>query len=204
MRLHARIAVTALALTCVAVVSTQLALGKKKDARSPQIEDRKRAVHALNRLTFGPRPGDIDHVMAMGVDKWIDQQLHPEKIDDPVVETRLAPLRTLKMDTRELVENFPSQQMIKAVAEGKQKMPSDPARKAVYEAQLARYEAKVEKKEQAANAGATNTNTDATAKPDAITDEERDRRRDERMAVEQKVEALLDLPPDQRIKEIAK
>src|SRR5260370_378642 len=41
----------------------------------PQIEEEKRALHVLNRLTFGPRPGDVDSVSKMGVDKWIDQQL---------------------------------------------------------------------------------------------------------------------------------
>jgi uncharacterized protein (DUF1800 family) len=40
------------------------------------------AEHALNRLAFGPRPGDIARVQQMGVDRWIAQQLHPEKIED--------------------------------------------------------------------------------------------------------------------------
>ena len=55
------------------------------------MDERERAIHALNRLTFGPRPGDVDRVLAMGVDRWIDQQLAPEKIDDRVLEARLAP-----------------------------------------------------------------------------------------------------------------
>ena len=66
-------------------ISVPLALGKKKDKHptaNPQMDEQKQAVHALNRLTFGPRPGDVDHVLAIGVDKWIDQQLHPEKIND--------------------------------------------------------------------------------------------------------------------------
>jgi hypothetical protein len=98
-------AVVALALlgfgTCA-----QLASGKKKQSPALQMDEHKRAVHALNRLTFGPRPGDIDHVLAMGVDQWIDQQLHPEKIDDAVLDARLARFRTLRMDTRQIVENF--------------------------------------------------------------------------------------------------
>ncbi len=201
MRLNLRVALVALAAVCIAIPA-QLALGKKKDAKlAHEMEDRKRALHALNRLTFGPRPGDIDHVMAIGVDKWIDQQLHPEKIDNSVLEARLAPLRTLKMDTRQIVENFPPPQMIKAVAEGKQRMPSDPAKKAVYEAQLARYQARQEKKEQAGNAPA---NTAPSATTDAMSDEERARRREERMDLEQKTQAILDLPSDQRIQEIAK
>ena len=56
-----------------------------------QMDERERAIHALNRLTFGPRPGDVDRVLAIGVDRWIDQQLAPEKIDDRVLEARLAP-----------------------------------------------------------------------------------------------------------------
>src|SRR5215471_7484700 len=118
MRLHTRIAATTLVLTCAAALSTQLALGKKKDAKpASQMDEHKRALHALNRLTFGPRPGDIDRVAAMGVDKWIDQQLQPEKIDDSAIEARLSALRTLKMNTHEIVENFPPQQVIKAVAD---------------------------------------------------------------------------------------
>ena len=202
MRLHTRIAITTVVLTCAAAISTQMALGKKKDAKlATQMEDRKRAQHALNRLTFGARLGDIDHVLAIGVDKWIDQQLHPDKIDDAAVEFRLASLRTLKMNTHEIVENFPPQQMIKAIAEGKRRMPSDPDRKAVYEAQLARYEARKDKKQQAGNTAPSAGDTTAKAE---MTDDERARRREERMEIEQKSEALLDLPPDERIKEIAR
>src|SRR5947208_15228743 len=110
--------------------------------------EQKRAMHALNRLTFGPRPGDSNRVMAMGVDQWIDQQLHPDKIDDHALEARLAPLRTLCMGTRDIVENFPPEQVIKAVAVGKQSLPSDPSKRAVYKAHLERYEEKQERKQE--------------------------------------------------------
>jgi hypothetical protein len=103
-------------------VSAQLALGKKKEkhpSTAGQMDPQKQAVHALSRLTFGPRPGDVDRVMAMGLDKWIDQQLHPDKIDDSALDAHLAQFRTLRMVTREIVEYFPSDEMIKAVDEGK-------------------------------------------------------------------------------------
>ena len=59
------------------------ALGKKKqEATAGGMPEQQRAIHALNRLTFGPRPGDVERVSAMGLDKWIDEQLHPEKIAD--------------------------------------------------------------------------------------------------------------------------
>src|SRR5579862_1633512 len=79
------------------------ALGKGKQAENvPKMAEQKRAVHALNRLTFGPQPGDVDRVMAMGVDRWIQQQLHPEKIDDTALEMRLTLYPTLRMSSHEL------------------------------------------------------------------------------------------------------
>ena len=63
-------------------------------------------LHALNRLTFGPRPGDLQKVESMGVDKWIELQLHPEKIDNSPLDARLAPFRTLKMDAKEMIESL--------------------------------------------------------------------------------------------------
>jgi uncharacterized protein (DUF1800 family) len=179
-------------------VCAQLALGKKKEkqASALQMDQQKQVVHALNRLAFGPRPGDVDHVMAIGLDKWIDQQLHPDKIDDGALDARLSKFRTLHMGTREIVENFPPEQMIKAVANGKQPLPSDPLKRAVYQAQLDRYQNKEERKQEAAN-------TDS-GKPDKMADDERARRQQERIDVAQKAEELLDMPPDQRMKALLK
>ena len=47
-------------------------------------------VHLLNRLAFGPRPGDVERVRAIGVDAWIEQQLHPERVDDSALEHFMA------------------------------------------------------------------------------------------------------------------
>src|SRR5271157_1970907 len=124
-------------------------VAKKKDQPDSNPDAQKRALHALNRLTFGPRPGDVQQVMAMGVEQWIDLQLHPEKIDDRAVNARLEPLRTLRMSTREIAEDFPDGQEITQVRIGKKPMPSDPARRAVFQVQLARQEEKKERKEEA-------------------------------------------------------
>jgi uncharacterized protein (DUF1800 family) len=131
--------------------------------------------------------------MAIGVDRWIDQQLHPEKIDDSALDARLAPFRTLCMPTREIVESFPSEQMIKAVADGKQSLPSDPLKRAVYQAQLERYQDKENRKQQTAIAGA-----------DKVAEDEHTRRQQERIDADQRVEELLDMPPDQRMKAVLK
>jgi uncharacterized protein (DUF1800 family) len=127
---------------------------------APQMEDDKRIVHALNRFTFGMRPGDVQSVRAMGLDKWFDLQLHPEKINDSGMEARLAPLRTLKMSTKELVENFPPPQVVRAVENGRMSMPSDPARKAIYESRIVAYNQRQQNKEDKTAAG---DNTSANA-----------------------------------------
>src|SRR5271167_4644481 len=101
-------------------------VAKKKDQPDSNPNAQRRALHALNRLTFGPRPGDVQRVMAMGVDQWIDLQLHPKKIDDSALEARLEPLRTLRMSTKEIAEDFPDGQTINQVLNGKRAMPSDP------------------------------------------------------------------------------
>ena len=189
-----RIQIGLLLLSLGFAISANLAIAKKREnLAAAQMDQRKRAIHALNRLTFGPRPGDVDRVMAMGVDQWIDQQLHPDKIDDSALDARLAPFRTLHMQTREIVENFPSEQMIKAVADGKQSLPSDPLKRAVYQAQLDRYQDKQDRKQQTAIAGA-----------DKVAEDEHDRRQKDREKADQKVEELLDMPSDQRMKAVLK
>ena len=67
-------------------------------------------VHALDRLSYGPRPGDIVAVKQMGLAHWIEQQLHPETIDDSAVNKRLAMFPTLTMSTRQILEQFPRPQ----------------------------------------------------------------------------------------------
>jgi uncharacterized protein (DUF1800 family) len=143
-------------LTLVSVAPQLLAKKKDKDD-APAINEQKRAVHALNRLSFGPRPGDVQQVMAMGVDRWIELQLHPEKISDSALESRLAPFRTLRMSSREIAEEFPDGGLVRQVADGKRPMPSDPARRAVFQVQIARQEEKKAEKEQKAEAAAVQT-----------------------------------------------
>jgi uncharacterized protein (DUF1800 family) len=202
-------------LALAACVQFAIANKKPRDSTAVQMDERKRALHALNRLAFGPRPSDVERVTAMGVDKWIDEQLHPDKIDDHALEARLAPFRTLRMDTRQLVENFPPPQVIKAIAEGKQPLPSDATRRAIYEAQLERYQEKQEQKQNAATADSQSASASdkpvpvgatATQKqpPAQMSEEEQARRREDRLYADLKTEDILDLPPDQRMKAILK
>jgi uncharacterized protein (DUF1800 family) len=63
-------------------------------------------VHALNRLTYGPRPGDVDRVRAMGLRKWIELQLSPSRIDNRALEARLQRLETLALDSQAIVRDY--------------------------------------------------------------------------------------------------
>jgi len=68
-------------------------------------------LQALNRLTFGPRPGDAEEVRRLGVAKWIDLQLHPERIaENPDLDIRLKPLETLRLDLPDIVKKYTPQQ----------------------------------------------------------------------------------------------
>ena len=58
-------------------------------APAPRISGDRQIVHVLSRLTYGPRPGDLERVRAMGVAAWIERQLRPETIDDSATERAL-------------------------------------------------------------------------------------------------------------------
>src|SRR2546430_12178838 len=75
-------------------------------SKSPLNEDRK-IIQVLNRFGFGPRPGDIEKARQIGIKRYFDLQLHPEKIRDLTAEAKLRPLETLKMNSAQLVQNFP-------------------------------------------------------------------------------------------------
>jgi len=151
-------------LTLCLVCAAPPLVAKKPKAVDSNPNEQKRAVHALNRLAFGPRPGDVQQVMAMGVDNWIDVQLHPEKISDEAVESRITQLRTLRMSPREMVEEFPDNQIVRQVMDGKKTMPSDPARRAIFQVQIARLEEKqAEKQAQQAQATAAKSGTSQPA-----------------------------------------
>src|SRR6266566_5697496 len=64
-------------------------------------------LHALNRLAYGPRPGDVERVRQTGLAKWIEQQLNPNSIDDRALDARLADYPTLRMSTAKLIDEYP-------------------------------------------------------------------------------------------------
>ena len=84
-------------------------LDKKFKGKLPitELTEDEAILHALNRLGYGPRPGDVERIRQMGLEKWIDQQLDPDSIDDSAFNARLEKYPTLKMFARDLLEEFP-------------------------------------------------------------------------------------------------
>jgi uncharacterized protein (DUF1800 family) len=103
------------ALALVALVSVALPGGasvtldrdalSRSLAASPLTEEQK-VLHVLNRLGYGPRPGDVEKVRALGLAEYIARQLDPERIDDSALSARLERLATTRMSSRELGEIY--------------------------------------------------------------------------------------------------
>src|SRR5882724_4635001 len=74
-------------------------------------------LHALNRLAYGPRPGDVERLRQLGLAKWIEQQLNPNSIDDRAVEARLQDYPTLRMSTAKLIDEYPQPKQAEKQAE---------------------------------------------------------------------------------------
>src|SRR5437763_4601364 len=73
-------------------------------AGSAPAPDDRAVAHLLNRIAFGPRPGDVERVRAIGIDRYVDEQLHPDRVKDDGVRARLADLEMPRLSRREIVD----------------------------------------------------------------------------------------------------
>jgi uncharacterized protein (DUF1800 family) len=110
-----------------------------KPAPLPPLTERERAQQLLNRFTFGPRPGDLEQVLAITPEKWFEQQLDPATIPDPILDKRITDYPTLNMQPDQALLLFPDRGTIQQVAEGKRPYPADPNLAAMYEVQVYKY-----------------------------------------------------------------
>ena len=120
---------------------------KSAGASTKEIQGQERALHALNRFTFGPRPGDVAAVQAMGVKRWFEQQLNPASLDDSALEERLAMFPAMRMQEAELMERYPSPQVLRQMIARNEPLPSDPVEHAIYADEIAFYKAVKAKQE---------------------------------------------------------
>ena len=80
---------------------------REKPQATSSLTEEQKIVHVLNRTGFGPRPGDVERVRRMGLQNYLELQLHPLKIADAAAESKLSGLKTLTMSSSELIEQYP-------------------------------------------------------------------------------------------------
>jgi uncharacterized protein (DUF1800 family) len=122
-----------------------------KPAPLPPLSERERAQQLLNRFTFGPRPGDLEQVLAITPEKWFEQQLDPATIPDPILDKRITDYPTLNMQPDQALLLFPDRGTIQQVAEGRRPYPADPNLAAMYEVQVYKYNKNLDTKKINAN-----------------------------------------------------
>ena len=97
------LAVSALLLTAAAL------RGHAADRFDVRLPLDRQIVHILNRLTFGPTPGDLDQVRRIGIEAWIDQQLHPERLaENPLLDAKLREFQTLDLPMWQILDKYPA------------------------------------------------------------------------------------------------
>jgi uncharacterized protein (DUF1800 family) len=158
-----------------------------------QVQGDQRILHALDRLTFGPRPGELEQVKTIGLDAWITQQLHPATIDDYALEERLAQFPAMRLSEQGLTQRFPPGSIIRQVENGKISMPLfNATERAIYENQVVTERKKQEQdKAKAKNLPAAPVNNQSVpppAVPPVLSDAE--------------VTALLSLAPGPRMAKV--
>ncbi len=116
---------------------------------------RQKTLHALDRFTFGPRPGEVAEVEQTGLDAWFERQLHPETIPDDSFAARLAQYPAMLLSQEQLVARYPTPAMLRRYAQGGLAAPVDPVEHAIYADAALRFQEKRDKLEttQAASPG---------------------------------------------------
>ena len=167
-----RVVLALVSAFCVAAFPGMSAYASKKNASEArqflqQLPNELKIQQALNRLAFGQRPGDVQQVKSMGLKKWVDLQLHPERTpENPLLETKLRTLDTLNMPGSEMVRNYPTPQTVRQMVQGQIPFPQDPDRKLM----IQKLVAKAERKQGDANANANPA--EATPLSDLVTPHE--------------------------------
>ncbi len=145
----------AIGLLCASLTLSQaVAEGPQPATGSPgaglksQLTQQQKALHILNRFSFGPRPGDEQAVLKLGAEQWFERQLHPGSIDDTDLEARLEAFPALRLSQSELFQKFPPPAMIRQMSQRGDPLPSDPVQRAIYGDAIAAYKAKAKSQPQ--------------------------------------------------------
>ena len=128
---------------------------------SAQLQGDERILHALNRFTFGPRPGDLDAVRTEGLERWFEEQLHPSHIDQADLNARLAAYPAMQRRTEDLLYRLPSNAVIRQAIDGRVPVPGQGVLHAVYEDAMYRMAEKKQEKQNQAGTAVNDNNAPA-------------------------------------------
>lgn len=137
-----------------AAVAAPQRISRKGPRADTPLTPRQKALHALRRFSFGPRPGDLDAVERTGVDAWFQQQLHPEAIDDSDLNRRLQQFPAMQLTQAELIQRFPTPEMLRRYNRGQQLVPEDTLERAIYADAARSYEERKQNRLEMKQAGA--------------------------------------------------
>jgi uncharacterized protein (DUF1800 family) len=153
------------------VQRAQAVLARGKPSALVPLTARERAEQLVDRFTFGPRPGEVDRVLAMGTDAWFEQQLAPDTMKDSAWGRHQGDWPTLAMSPEQALTLYPDRGLLQQVADGKRPMPTDPQLAAVYDVQLAKLRREKERRTPDSNGTLPPEPTDAekTAQKEAGT-----------------------------------
>ncbi len=116
--------------------------------KSSLLQGDERILHALNRFTFGPKPGDLEAVKGMGLDRWFQQQLHPATIDQADLDARLAEYPAMQLSPQDLLFRFPTNGVIRQTIDKKAPEPQNAVLRKIYDDEIFRYDQRRQEKQQ--------------------------------------------------------
>jgi uncharacterized protein (DUF1800 family) len=99
--------ITALALV-FALATPLFAFGGDVKTKPKALTEEQKILHVLNRLGFGARPGDVEKIKAIGLQKYVEQQLNPAAISDAATEAKLKRFEILNMTTADIFAKYPN------------------------------------------------------------------------------------------------
>src|SRR3954470_15565866 len=108
-------------LVILTMLATALPVLADQRLAAKGLTEQQKILHVLDRLGFGARPGDIERVKAIGLSKYIEQQLKPLAIDDTSAEARVKDLEIFKLSTAELFAKYPNPGALMRQLEGPKK-----------------------------------------------------------------------------------
>ena len=110
--------ILSLTLSLATPVSILAQKNKNPSSTANKLTEQQKVLHLLDRITFGARPGEVERINQIGWEKYLEQQMQPEKINDEAVAQKLQLLPTLRMSDEQIAKIYdPPQSVVKELRE---------------------------------------------------------------------------------------